>query len=89
MDGKGPSHRRPGQVKQSGSTLKFGPSYSASRRAEHFLLTSIVSYWWRVIFWTRPAETCLSEPTICSLEPRTAFLWPQPESPCAAAAVTA
>jgi hypothetical protein len=46
----------PGQVKQSGSTLVFGPSYSASRRAEHFLLTSIVSYSWMVIFWTRPAR---------------------------------
>jgi len=48
---------RPGQVKQSGSTLIFGPSYSASRRAEHFLLTSAVNYWWRVIFWTRPARS--------------------------------
>ena len=60
VDGKGPDHTgiraRPGQVKQSGSTLIFGPSYSASRRAEHFLLTSIVSYSWMVIFWTRPAR---------------------------------
>jgi len=54
--GKGPDHLGPGQVKQSGSTLIFGPSYSASRRAEHFLLTSIVNYSWRVIFWTRPAR---------------------------------
>src|SRR5262249_35570861 len=29
---------------------------SASRRAEHFLLTSIVNCSWRVIFWTRPAQ---------------------------------
>ena len=34
----------------------FGPAHSASRRAEHFLLTSIVNYSWRVIFWTRPAR---------------------------------
>src|SRR5262249_39096224 len=47
---------RPGQVKQSGSTLIFGPSYSASRRAEHLLFTSIVNYSWSVIFWTRPAS---------------------------------
>src|SRR5262245_3737560 len=52
---KGPDHLGSGQVKQSGSTLIFGPSYSASRRAERFLLTSIVNYSWRVIFWTSPA----------------------------------
>src|SRR5262249_16137788 len=34
----------------------FGPAHSASRRAEHFLLTSIVNYSWSVIFWTRPAR---------------------------------
>src|SRR5262245_58197874 len=33
------------------------------------LLTSIVNYSWRVIFWTRPAETCLSAPKICSSAP--------------------
>jgi hypothetical protein len=56
-NGKRPQpNGRPGQVKQSGSTLIFGPSYSASRRAEHFLLTSIVNYSCRVIFWTRPAS---------------------------------
>src|SRR5262249_16079682 len=27
-----------------------------TRRAEHFLLTSIVNYSWRVFFWTRPAQ---------------------------------
>ena len=27
-----------------------------TRRAEHFLLTPIVNYSWRVIFWTRPAR---------------------------------
>src|SRR6516165_341497 len=47
---------RPGQVKQSGSTLYFGPFLLCTRRAEHFLLTSIVNYSWRVIFWTRPAR---------------------------------
>src|SRR5262249_19847850 len=34
----------------------FGPAHSASRRAEHFLLTSIVNYSCRVFFWTRPAR---------------------------------
>src|SRR6516164_9101395 len=48
---------RPGQVEQSGSTLYFGPFLLCTRRAEHFLLTSIVNYSWRVIFWTRPAAT--------------------------------
>src|SRR5215472_4494368 len=52
---KAPTIKGRGKFKQSGSTLIFGPSYSASRRAEHFLLTSAVNYRWRVIFWTRPA----------------------------------
>src|SRR5215472_9135210 len=69
---KAPTIKGRGQVKQSGSTLIFGPSYSASRRAEHFLLTSVVNYWWRVIFWTSPAETCYSAPKICLLKPMAA-----------------
>jgi len=47
---------RPGQVEQSGSTLYFGPFLLCTRRAEHFLLTSIVNYSWRIICWTRPAR---------------------------------
>jgi len=52
---KAPAELRPGQVKQSGSTLKFGPSYSASRRAEHFFeaLTEFLRP--ECIFWTGPA----------------------------------
>jgi hypothetical protein len=34
--------------------LMLGPSRFASLRAKHPLLTSIVNYSWRVIFWTRP-----------------------------------
>jgi len=38
MDGKRPRPlKRPGQVKQSGSKVQFGPSRSARHRAEHFL----------------------------------------------------
>jgi len=44
----------------------FGPAHSASRRAQHFLLTSIVNYSWRVIFWTRPARAItLRGPRAC------------------------
>jgi hypothetical protein len=41
--------------KQSGSTLKFGPSYSASRRAEHFFEALTEFPRPECIFWTRPA----------------------------------
>ena len=68
--GKGPDHLGPGQVKQSGSTLIFGPSYSASRRAEHFFEALTEGPRPECIFWTRPAETCSSAPNVCSLEPR-------------------
>ena len=38
MDGKRPRPlKRPGQVKQSGSKVQFGPSRSTRHRAEHFL----------------------------------------------------
>jgi hypothetical protein len=46
---------------------RFDPRPSA----ECFLLTSIVQLLTKCIFWTRPAETCLSAPKICSLEPWT------------------
>ena len=50
MDGKRPRPlKRPGQVKQSGSKVQFGPSRSARHRAEHFL-----SVKWR----RRHPETC-------------------------------
>src|SRR5262249_7449472 len=34
--------------------VKVRPFLLCITRAEHFLLTSIVNYSWRVIFWTRP-----------------------------------
>ena len=53
---KAPTIKGRGKLKQSGSKVEFGPIRSARHRAEHFLLTSIVNYSWRVIFWTRPAR---------------------------------
>jgi len=41
---KGPSHCRPGQVKQSGTGDQFGPSHSAfTGRAERFLVAVTLS----------------------------------------------
>jgi hypothetical protein len=54
---KGPSHLGPGQVKQSGSTLIFDPSYSASRRAEHFFETLTEFPGPDAFFWIRAAAT--------------------------------
>src|SRR5215831_6763939 len=53
---KRPRPLKAGQVKQSEATLEVRPSPLCTRRAEHFLLTSIVNYSWRDIFWTRPAR---------------------------------
>src|SRR5262249_35481773 len=46
-----------GQVKQSGSTLIFGPSYSASRRAEHFFEALTEFPGPHAFFGQRPAAT--------------------------------
>src|SRR5260370_35633896 len=74
MGGKGPHHLGPGQVKQSGSTLIFGPSYSASRRAEHFFLKLSRSSLVQSVFFLDnapqpPLGSCSSAPKICSLKP--------------------
>ena len=45
----------PGQVKQSGSKVQFGPSRSARHRAERFL-SGVVAVW----------ETCQIVPKSCS-----------------------
>ena len=56
---KGPSlHFWLGQVSRAGLTSRYSTlPLCITGRAEHFLLTSIVNYSWRVIFWTRPAAT--------------------------------
>src|SRR5262249_33327047 len=69
MDRKGPSHTgiraRPGQVKQSGTTSKFGPIRSAaSCRAERFLSGG-----------RRRPGTCQIVPKSCSSLPSVITNW--------------